>query len=81
MTANSDLDLATNNNANVHIVDGLTLNNATAWLGNAAGSTYGRIVLRQGADAGGTGTVVFGKSGSNFWTRTTANTTTPARGR
>ncbi|MGA2621982.1 MAG: hypothetical protein ABSF26_30640, partial [Thermoguttaceae bacterium] len=65
VTANSDLDLATNNNANVHIVDGLTLN-ATARLGNAAGSTYGGLYFDGAQTLGGTGAVVFGKSGSNF---------------
>jgi RHS repeat-associated protein len=65
VTADSNLDLATYNNANVHIVDGLTLN-ATAWVGNAAGSTAGQVFFDDGGTLGGTGTVVFGKSGSNF---------------
>ena len=43
MTADSDLDLASNNDANVYIMDGLTLNNATVLLGNAAGTTYGDL--------------------------------------
>ena len=41
VTAASDLDLASNNGANAYVKDGLTLNNATVLLGNAAGSTYG----------------------------------------
>ena len=57
--------MATNNNANVHIVDGLTLNNATVWLGNAAGTTYGQMYFDTTETLGGTGTVVFGKNGSN----------------
>ena len=66
VTANADLDLASNNSANVHIVNGLTLNNATVRLGNAAGSTYGQMYFDTTETLGGTGTVVFGKSGSNF---------------
>ena len=65
VTADSDLDLATNNNANVHIVDGLTLSDATVYLGNAAGSTYGQMFFDTTETLGGTGTVVFGKNGSN----------------
>ena len=48
----------------MHIVDGLTLN-ATAWLGNAAGTTFGQMFFDATETLGGTGTVVFGKSGSN----------------
>src|SRR5205085_361217 len=74
LTANSDLDLATNNAAQVHVVNGLTLN-ATAWLGNAAGSTYGGLYFDATQTLAGTGTVVFGKNGSNFLR--TYNTTAP----
>ena len=66
VTANSDLDLASNNNANVHIVDGLTLNNATVYVGNATGTTYGEMFFDTTEALGGAGTVVFGKNGSNF---------------
>ena len=46
-------------------VNGLTLNNATVYLGNAAGSTYGQMYFDSTETLGGTGTVLFGKSGSN----------------
>src|SRR5439155_250706 len=65
VTAGSDLDLASVNGANVHIVDGLTLNNATVRLGNAAGSSYGYLLFDNTETLGGTGTVLLGKSGSN----------------
>ena len=54
VTAASDLDLASNNDANVQIVDGLTLN-ATAWLGNAAGTTFGQMFFNATGTLGGTG--------------------------
>ena len=38
MTANSDLDLASNNGAYAYVTNDLTLNNATVLLGNAAGT-------------------------------------------
>ncbi|MGA2621981.1 MAG: malectin domain-containing carbohydrate-binding protein [Thermoguttaceae bacterium] len=66
VTAASDLDLASNNGVSVHIVNGLTLNNSTVRLGNAAGSTYGGLYFDGAQTLGGTGAVVFGKSGSNF---------------
>ena len=65
VTAASDLDLATNNNANVHIVDGLTLNNATVYVGNASGTTYGQMLFDTSETLAGTGTVLFGKNGNN----------------
>ena len=65
VTANGDLDLATNNAANVHIVNGLTLDNATVRLGNAAGTTYGQMYFDSTETLGGTGTVLLGKSGNN----------------
>ncbi len=66
VTADSDLDLATNNNASVDIVNGLTLNNAIVYLGNAAGSTAGTLTFDNTQTLGGTnGTVVFGTSASN----------------
>ena len=67
-----DLDLASNSGANVDIVNGLTLGNATVWLGNATGMSYGIFGMGYGSmyfdtteTLGGTGTVVFGKSGRN----------------
>ena len=65
MTANGDLDLATINAANVQIVNGLTLGNATVRLGNAAGTTYGQMYFDSTETLGGSGTVLFGKSGYN----------------
>ena len=59
------LDLASNN-ATVYIVDGLVLNNATVYLGNTTGSTYGDLCFEGTQTLGGTGTVLFGASGSNF---------------
>ena len=44
VTAGGNLDLATNNNASVEIIHGLTLNNATIYLGNADGTTFGRWI-------------------------------------
>jgi hypothetical protein len=65
VTANSDLDLATNNNANVDILDNLTLNHVTVYLGNASGTTLGQMLFDTTETLGGTGTVVFGKNASN----------------
>ncbi len=60
-----DLDLASNDGANVHIVNGLALFNATVRLGNAAGTT-GKMYFDTTESLGGTdGTVLFGGSGSN----------------
>jgi hypothetical protein len=65
VTVNGDLDLATNNGATVHVVNGLTLN-GTAWLGNATGTTYGGMYFDGTQTLGGTGDVVFGKNSTNF---------------
>jgi hypothetical protein len=65
VTVIGDLDLATYPSATVHIVNGLTLN-GTAWLGNAAGSSYGRLYFDGTQTLDGAGTVVFGKHSSNF---------------
>ena len=43
--------------------DTLTLNNVTVSLGNAAGTTFGRLNLGNTETLGGTGTVVFSKDG------------------
>ena len=66
VTADGDLDLATNYGAYVFLVNGLTLNNAAVWLGNAVGTTYGGLYFDGAQTLGGTGAVVFGKSGNNF---------------
>ena len=55
VTADNDLDLAANAGANVHVVNGLTLSNVTVWLGNSAGTTYGRIYFDSTETLGGTG--------------------------
>ena len=65
VTAASDLDLATSNYANVHIVNGLTLDDATVYVGNGAGTTYGQMYFDTTETLDGTGAVVFGKSGNN----------------
>ncbi len=65
VTAASDLDLASNNGAFAYVKDGLTLSNSTVHLGNAAGSTYGYLYFEGTQTLGGTGTVLFGKNGSN----------------
>src|SRR5215469_3583263 len=77
VTVDSNLDLAMNNSASVSVVNGLTLNNATIYVGNAAGSTYGYLDFGNTETLGGTGSVVFGKSGSNALDETaTASTLT-----
>jgi hypothetical protein len=65
VTAASDLDLASESGASATITDGLTLQKATVHLGNAAGSTYGSLNFPGSQTVGGTGTVLFGKSGAN----------------
>ena len=69
VTAASDLDLASNSGANVSVLDGLTLDNSTIYIGDAAGATYGQMYFDAteslGTVPGTTGTVVFGKNGSN----------------
>ena len=65
ITTTGNLDLASNNGAQVNVQDGLTLNNATILVGNAAGSTYGTLYFTNTETLGGSGTVLFGKHGSN----------------
>jgi hypothetical protein len=65
VTAASDLDLATLNSATATVVNGLTLSGVTVRLGNAAGSTFGELDFSGTQTLGGTGTVLFGKNGSN----------------
>ena len=52
VTLASDLDLASTNGAFVYILNGLTLDNATVWLGNAAGTTYGGCISTTRARSG-----------------------------
>ncbi|HET6878951.1 MAG TPA: PA14 domain-containing protein, partial [Pirellulales bacterium] len=65
VAANSNLDLATNDGAYVDVIDGLTLNNATVYIGNAAGSTAGFLDFTGTETLGGTGTVLFGSNSGN----------------
>ncbi len=69
MTVNGDLDLTQQANTGLGFYGGLVLN-GTVFLGNDAGTTYGRLYFGDtSSNAGsltGTGTVVFGGSGSNF---------------
>jgi hypothetical protein len=64
VTLACDLDLRANG-ASVHILDGLTLNGVTVWLGNGAGTTAGQMYFDNSERLGGTGTVVLGKNASN----------------
>jgi hypothetical protein len=66
VTAASDLDLTNYNNANASIYNGLTLQKVTIHLGNVVGSTYGGLTFNGNQTLGGTGTVLFGKSGNNY---------------
>ena len=66
VTAANDLDFATNSGAYVHVINGLTLNDATVYLGNAAGTTCGCIYFDNTEHLGGAGKVVFGPNGGNF---------------
>ena len=63
VTLGCDLNVTDNNN--LHIVNGLTLNGATVYLGNAAGSTAGQMYFDDTETLGGTGTVLLGKNGGN----------------
>ena len=66
VTAASNLDLASINGAYAYVQNGLTLsNNATVYLGDASGTTYSQLYFEGDQSLGGTGTVVFGNSGSN----------------
>lgn len=64
VTANSDLDMATNS-ATINIADGLTLNGATLRLGNSSGSASSTLDFMGNETIGGTGTVLFGASSGN----------------
>ncbi len=68
VTANADLDVTQQNNAQLTIYNGLVLN-ANLLIGNTSGSTYGNVYFGDsGNPAGsltGTGTVLFGGSGSS----------------
>jgi hypothetical protein len=72
VTAASNLDLATNSGAYAFVADGLTLDNATVYLGNGPGSTFGYLYFTAtetlGVVPGSTGNVVFGKNASNSLT-------------
>ena len=61
----TDLDLAKYNGMSLNLVYGLTLVNATVYVGNATGSTYGQLFFNNTETLGGTGTILFGKCGSN----------------
>jgi hypothetical protein len=67
VTAASDLDLTQGpGQAYAFVADGLTLaSNATVRLGNAPGTTSGQLDFTNTQTLGGSGTVLFGKSGSN----------------
>ena len=65
VTTGSNLDLATNSKAHAYIVNGLTLNNTTVYLGNTSGTTSGAARFRR-QTLGGAGTVLFGASGGNY---------------
>ena len=65
VTFDNNLDLASVSNANATVTGGLTLDGATVYLGNVAGSTYGYLYFSGTQTLGGTGTVLFGKDGSN----------------
>ncbi len=64
VTLDGNLDLASINNAIVHLVNGLTLN-GTLSVGNSGGSTYGTVYLNGTQTIGGSGSIVFGGSGNN----------------
>jgi fibronectin-binding autotransporter adhesin len=65
VTFSGDLDLATNNNAQASVRNGLTLNSATINLGDTNGSTSGQLFFSNTQTLGGTGTVVLGASSTN----------------
>jgi membrane-associated phospholipid phosphatase len=71
MTVNGDLDASQYQNANLRVYGGLTLN-GNLLLGNAAGTTYGRLYFADNATAAGAllgnATVIFGgwRAGGNF---------------
>jgi hypothetical protein len=63
VTFNNDLDLT--NNASATVSNGLTLNDSTINLGNAAGDTFGELFFQGTETLAGTGTVLLGGSFSN----------------
>ena len=65
VTTGSDLDLASHLYAYATVKNGLTLDDATVYLGNASGTINGVLYFSGTQTLGGTGTVLFGKSGSN----------------
>ncbi|MGO9915353.1 MAG: hypothetical protein ACLQIB_11655, partial [Isosphaeraceae bacterium] len=71
VTFDGTLDLSTNDSANVTVTSGLTLN-GTINLGNASGSTYGRLNFVGAQTLGGSGTVLFGGDSNNNDRITTA---------
>ena len=60
ITAAGNVDLMSNAGASVFIADGLTLDNATIWLGNPSGLTAGTVLFYKTQTVGGTGDLVFG---------------------
>ena len=81
VTADSDLDLATNYGAYVYLVNGLTLNNATVWLGNAVNTTYGGLYFDGRRRWAARGQWCSARAAAISWTRTTPPGTIPPRGR
>ena len=68
VTVSGPLDLTgvtTGNSPSLTVSNGLTLNNATVLLGNAAGTTYGQMLFNNTETLGGTGTVLLGKHSSD----------------
>ena len=68
VTVSGPLDLTgvtTGNSPSLTVTNGLTLNNATVLLGNAAGTTYGQMFFNTSETLGGTGTVLLGKHSSD----------------
>ena len=65
VTTSGNLDLTGSANVYAYVANGLTLDNATIYLGNASGMTYGTLYFEGTQTLGGAGTVLFGKSGAN----------------
>ena len=84
VTMNGPLDLGgsgANTAPQVNVTNGLTLNNSTIYVGNAAGSTYGRVYFQGNETLGGTGTVLLGKNGNNeLYLNSSGNTLTIGAG-
>jgi hypothetical protein len=69
VTLDSDLDMSQGGNASMRILDGLMLN-GTALLGNAGGTTFGRLTFGDGKSTAsqtfsGAATVLFGGNANN----------------